>query len=890
MKKKTRSVKNEFANFKADPTHELQSLQQELLDLKEICPKVIISGEDCLNYARGFAAKAKTAMGGERGRNTALACYYYYFAEQSKIKEAKQERETLQGEWASRGALVDFADFLKGIKHLSKRGADFFCKDLSKAAYDYVELAGSDGDAISINYISDDLLQGFMLLYKNGYVSADGSTGHEDEDEPNLVEQLALCLAQTYRNENENTVYRNLAHYFYSVFYAKTQELRKMRELLGLPSEAAYLIAMAYLEGNGITQINRIYASLFMQYAMLTGSQRACLAWALFFEPFAGEIESGNSDKKLLDGYCSVLYHGLLLCKLQEQPVFGELRCGQENVYEQGGVKKDISLDILLTLTAAMTRLIKWKNYRLEDYPMLLQVVDFLHELTEKYKGGSECSAAIRCCCARLISILSEEEDLSEELRIFASFYVKIKPEFTDEDVAFELIKPYLGKGNKIADQTLLDIDAVALSNKAATEYKRLLKAGESEALSKLAQIGELDEQTCLRETELAAERGNPIAALNVCQESAHRNKNKKGLIDQLIKVAVNGVPQAFFSLYRMYDSLKGKENGMLADTCLRYASLYLEKEAKNILNRKQLMGQYHPLPFMQVLDRLDMLSDSDSTAAVFLGSMFATGMIVPRDPFMSLMYFRQAVGLGDETSVYELNKNYISNWGTDDDEGLICSVQHCMEHMQRYGAYNRFEEEEDSDEVFYLVEELYTELENGKTWLECYIFANVFDEPLWDILTVDRMHHIEDLNDEQKKAACQRLMLDARKILSDHAQYNFTDPKKYFEKLRELTTALSSIPDEKEMRWYKKTLTDLKMLCALRGNCALDLGGIGEYMRDSYNADNFIATVLSRAAFEGLSLKGSKADPAICADLFIKDEAEKKKSPADFINVTVEQ
>ena len=151
-------------------------------------------------------------------------------------------------------------------------------------------------------------------------------------------------------------------------------------------------------------------------------------------------------------------------------------------------------------------------------------------------------------------------------------------------------------------------------------------------------------------------------------------------------------------------------------------------------------------------------------------------------------------------------------------------------------------------------------------------------------------MHHIEDLNDEQKKAACQRLMLDARKILSDHAQYNFTDPKKYFEKLRELTTALSSLPDEKEMRWYKKTLTDLKMLCALRGNCALDLGGLGEYMRDSYNADNFIATVLSRAAFEGLSLKGSKADPAICADLFIKDEAEKKKSPADFINVTVEQ
>lgn len=902
-KKAIPSLKEDFRTREKIVADEIQHFEQLLLERSEPFPKITVSAEECLQHARDYAVKAQSNSK-LQGSYVSLACYYYYFAKyQFLVPEAGKELEQLLGQWASRAALGSEKKLLTKKTKLKKNEVKKLSELVATAFVGYNSKFYFVDINTSLTLVPDDLLYAIHVIYESGYgpgfFNLDFDFDFDEDDDDDFV-SLRLVLENLRHCPNNGSHEETMCTLFTEFIECVEHEMdvvsEHIKDNLGMPSEAAFMIGMAYLEGNGIVQPNRSYAYAFLKYAMLTGSPRACLAWAVFGETFDTD-RSDDNDTALLECYCNTLLHGFLLCRIdlncKEDNMLVSLRKGQLCLYEDQE-RNDISLNIALSLTAALIRIYRLSSCTEALLNAFMSFIVTITELSINLERSYYGQMAIRCCLARMITIIGDNPTLKEEVGMIVDTFTKSQNNYTSKArMAFELIKPYINKKEAIVDQTLLDLDPISKDAQVQKAYIRLASQGSPEAFFKLASIGKMTPDNKLFKSGIlnSAATGHPVACYNAYVFSSQQDNCDEDTKFHYLRQSILGsVPQAFISLFREYAEEKGIKRE-IADTCLRYATEYLYPKAKNTLNAKKLAGDYKPLPFIRVIEEIEDLAQSSSTAAIFLASLYLKGIILPQDPFKADSWYRKAVELGDPVSVEQLLHQYAEKGSSDIQYRLLGSMQHNLEIRDAYPVVDDLEEDQEENTAY--VSKLYESLKKGKSWLEKHIFADVYDAELWQIMGI-RTQAREKLSDEHKQAYAQKAMLDACRIycemedvepLLDDGKSSRDKTLLHDLKLVHYCSLHSDLQD------YLCNYNDLRMFVSLRGKCSLDVKEAKKYIQDSYTANNFVATVLSRVNIEALSLKGTEAEIKVDSQNTSNKSGKKRIQQSKHVfDVTVEQ
>ncbi len=865
-----------------------QSLDQRLIE-KEL----LILGKDCLEvseqdpqklFEQGIAyfqkgKDLKTKF--EKEKAYAFACFYFYFAQCKGYKNARSMRLQAQGELASRYFDAKMKDVLCGRDKLGLSEAKEFIPSVLQNYFDFSKSSFIHVVGIGLYLVPDHIMCALQVMLESGFVFDREMEPEVGRQEMNPLDFIAQSLHRGQGIDCEEYIGEDLADFLLWGFDRTSDKSGFGKDIYGMPSECAYLIGMSYLEGK-IVPRDKVQACRFLRYAMLTGSPRACLAWAVYFEEF-GYRQENNSTQDLLASYCGTLLHGIMLCALNSND---ELK-KYSTFVNLKGVQENSNINIEYSLMYSLSLLLAFRTSRLKSLPTdtpIDTVLNLFIHMLSLFGDDQEAEEYLRCSFACLIYACQDDEVHSLRLKLAASSFLlkeEIKCETDLKESYFfiqALLEPLLEKKSELAQKIIcyipVDPDVKVINR----TLKELSKHNNANALFKLTtQDNLLNDSADFSPILKLAELGHPVSQYYL---SLH---HPKGMIpfdtayDMAMKSLRSGIPMSFFAIYNLLQNSKNRINRQLAYTCLCYASEFiLPKSSSTELERVKKEGLYKPLPFMQVIDEIKTKSLSDSTCAVFLGTLYAHGTILPNDQYKAITYFRRAVQLGDLVSIRELSSVYAVNWSVPDNGFILSGMQHALDIMSRFGIGANKVLSTNGKIANRLAKKLYNALKNGHTWLEKNIFDRSKDDAVWRVFEIenDALASSDESNPELFFDSSSEELLNI--YAEDQAELYLCDEfiKSNEKHLLDLLNIVSKVHDSS----YEKRMTELRVLLSLRGYAGTDANTLCEDILHGANCDSYLCHALYLTDLRPLSMDSLEHNEKVSKTASHK--AKPKKTP----------
>lgn len=866
----------------------LEALQKQLLANKGSAEKVILDPEELFQFAITLQSKARQVKDPlEKGNLYSESCFYFYLAQEHGKREADKLRRQVCGEWASRIYSHEYCDFLCGQGGLTSDEATHFCADVISSLLESTRECFLQELGLGVFMVPDHVLAAFCAMRDFRF---DDSGGKEMADPFSFVQDL---LGRIQGCDFEDNIGRDLSGFYSWCMAGDGKEEPFFENFFGIPSEAAFAIGMAYLEGKWLKP-SRVMAARFIRYAVLTGSPRACLAWALFFDDLG--LVSEDGDDGFFECYCGTLFHGIMLCLLQYNPALKSRISGMQYAVVNGKSKIRIDAALMLSLGGALSAHYE-KNRTVGSSPDPGAIINLLAALKKSDKNDAEIDASVRITGARLLNILQNEEPLLKKLNDFVDEYYrtgKKRQTATAHAPSFELIKPLLGKNvkNQAINLCLLDLDGIIQEAGIIPHLDALCKENVADAIFKratLAWVQEGKEGKLLEAFVKSANCGYPISMYNLAIFLMQEGKSSEAL-SYAEKALFGGIPQTFFILYQLGAHCKGKKYE-LACTCLRYAAEYLlPTDAVKELNSLRQSGRYKPLPFMKELEKLEEQAQNDPVCACLLGTMYARGMIVPCDKYQTIRWYRQAVSLGDHMSVENLFSLYVKeHWFEGADRTAVTDMCHALEISSRYGIGTGKDFSAESSKAENALKKILVALRNGKTWLEQMLYMRNLKGDVISAFGLDNA----DFESDKEPDELVQYEANAREYIEtmgDCRMLDFMGEGLLFETHAPAIKALLIMTKGCDPRMYKLN-SESKALTALRGFLPLDLKQCRNLLLQSMNNDSTFAKALYKVSWDVLNLQNTGYDPQKKHLVKLIQEKDKEKIQSDdYFDLSVEQ
>lgn len=866
----------------------LGSLQEQFLANKGSAEQIAIDPEALFQYAITLQSKARQVKDTvEKGRLYSESCFYFYLAQAHGKKEAEQLRRQICGEWASRMYSQEYCEFLCGHNGLTSDEATHFCADVIASLLDTTRECFLQDLELGVFVVPDHVLAAIGAMRNFRF---DDSGGKEMSDPFSFVQDL---LGRIQGCDFEDNIGRDLSGFFSWCMAGNGKEKTFFEEFFGIPSEAAFAIGMAYLEGKWLKP-SRVMAARFIRYAVLTGSPRACLAWALFYEDLG--LVSDDGDDSFFECYCGTLFHGIMLCLLQYVPALKNSLGSTQYVVttDKGNIRVDAAL--MFSLGGALSA--HYEKNRIAFFsPDPNAIINVLTAFKKNAGNDAQIDACVRITGARLLNILQNDDLFLKKLNDFIDEYYrkgKSRKSAAVHAPSFELIKPLLGKNtkNRELNLCLLDLDGIIQEKSIIPHLDALCQENVADALFKratLAWMHDGKEENLLDAFFKGAACGNPISMYNLAIFLMHEGR-KDEAVNYAEKALFGGIPQTFFLLYQLGAHCKGKKYE-LACTCLRYAAEYLlpGDAVKELANLRQ-SGRYKPLPFIRELEKLEEQAKSDPVCASLLGTMYARGMIVPRDKYQTIRWYRQAVSLGDHLAVENLFALYVKqHWFDGAERTAITDMCHALEISSRYGIGTGKSTGADSSKAEHALKKILLALRNGKTWLEQMLYMRNLKEDAVSAFGLDSADFVSDQKPDhliQYEASAHEYI----ETMGDCRMLDFMGDGLLIDMYAPAIDALKVMTKESDPRMYKLN-AESKSITALRGFLPLDLKLCQAWLLQSMNNDSTFAKALYKVSWEILDLQNTGYDPKKSMLIQAKQEKSNKKVQSDdYFDLSVEQ
>ncbi len=885
---------------KNNPVRKRKSLNQRLIE-KEL----LILGKDSIEVSQqdplklfeqgaGYLQQARDATSDQdKAKCYPLACFYFYLAQCMGQPNARSMRLTAQGEWASRYLDSKLSGILCQNDKLGIKEAKEFIPTVLQSYFDFSKNALIDELGIGVYLIPDYILCAFQIMLDSGFVFDREQEPESSRQEMNPIDFLAQSLHRSQGIECEEYTGEDLASFLMWCFDRTPDKAGFGKEIFGMPSECAYLIGMSYLEGK-ILPRDKVQACRFLRYAMLTGSPRACLAWAVYFESF-GYQQLDNGPQDLLSDYCGILLHGLMLCALNSNPDILRYTnsLSPDGLQEQGCINIEYSLMYSLCVLLAF-RSIKLKGCPAE--PSTDAVLSLFFRMLNLFEKDPKADEYLRCALAALIFACRKDELHSLRLKLATSRLIKKRihnpTEIADSLFSIQtLIEPLLAKKSELALKFICYIPSELASKTINKALHEMAGRNNANALFKLGNLQfYTDDDIDIETFSKLARLGHPVAQYILSLNYQTGRIPFKTALGLAMKSLRSGIPMSFYTLYVLLKDSKNSIERQLAYTCLRYASEFiLPKLSVTEYERVKKERKYRPLPFMQVIEEIEKKALTDSTCAVFLGILYTHGTIMPNDQYKALTHFRKAVALGDQISLGELSSVYAANWSVPDDDYIISGMQHALDIMSRFGTGARKKVLSNGRAAHRLANKLYDALKNGHTWLEMNIFDRSKDDAVWRVFDIDN----DALGSSEEKNPALYYDSSSEELLKIYGDlqptlYLVDDYTKSNDKhLLDLLTKVADVHDES----YEKRMAELKVLLSLRGYAGTSKDTIDEDILHGANCDSCLCNALYLTDLRPLSIDylAAGCDSTAQAQPH-KDKSEKSGKVENFEKETVQQ
>lgn len=885
---------------KNNPVRKRKSLNQRLIE-KEL----LILGKDSIEvsqqersklFAQGcdYLEQARDANSEQdRAKCYHLSCFYLYLAQCMGQPNARDIRLSAQGEWASRY----FDSKLKGVLcqayKLGLKEAKEFIPTVLQSYFDFSKSSFIHELGIGVYLVPDHVLCAFQVMLESGFAFDIEQEPESSKQEMNPIDFIAQSLHRSQGIECEEYIGEDLASFLLWCFDRTPDKAGFGKEIFGMPSECAYLIGMSYLEGK-ILPRDKVQACRFLRYAMLTGSPRACLAWSVYFESF-GYQQVNNSAQDLLSDYCANLLHGLMLCALHSNPdlVSYTNSLSLEGLQDKGGINIEYSLMYSLSM------LLAFRSLRLKgcpNEPPIDTVLSLLSRMLSLFDKDPKADEYLRCALAGLIFACREDEVYSLRLKLASSRLIKKRIRNATEiaDSLFmvqTLIEPLLAKKSKLAQKFICYIPTDPANKTINKALNEMAGQNNANALFKLAsQQFFTDDDIDIDTFSKLARLGHPVAQYNLSLNYQTGKIPFKTALDLAMKSLRSGIPMSFYVLYVLLKDSKNSVEQQLAYTCLRYASEFiLPKLSVTEYERVKKERKYRPLPFMQVIEEIEKKASTDSTCAVFLGTLYTHGTIMPNDQYRALTYFRKAVELGDLISIAELSSVYAVNWSVPDNGHILSGMQHALDIMSRFGIGSQKKPANQGKIAHRLAKKLYDALKTGHTWLEMNIFDRCKDDPVWRVFDIDNdaLASADEKNPALFYDSSSVALLNAYAEEQSEIYLRDDFTKSNDKHLFDLLTAVADVHDES----YEKRMAELKVLLTLRGFAGTSKDTIDEDILHGANCDSCLCNALYLTDLRPLSVDYLAAgDDSTAQAQTHKEKSEKSGKVESFENGTVQQ
>lgn len=510
----------------------------------------------------------------------------------------------------------------------------------------------------------------------------------------------------------------------------------------GLPSSVAMRLAQSYLSGIDVP-CDRARANFFLSYALMTGSLASytIAPLYLFSLDLTDDREIFNLQKLFLNGFCLYTFS-------RERSEVASLYLLDSNYSyrfdkTKGNIGDDLLYNCLLTLdyfrssfnidadTQELTEDGFKENYEDETKYLLASASAYLcHRLADR-------DASVTAYAALLVVLnLLPEICASDMHKVLVS--TKVLSATTPADIqaiTLALLDKNPKRDNYYANKAYIESYYFSLNEKSLPQVQYLATFGDGRASLRLGSMeveeflthneGKTPTSTSLWELGVEAYDGLSCFNRALCYAKACAYDKAICSAKQAIKCNIGA---AYFILYQSYL----KEDKALAHTYLRLANNYLLKEGRIELQKLKTKQQYSPLPYMEIIEHLEEISEYSPAAALQLALFYSKSGVLPADPFKHFEYMRKSISLGMgrmRNIVADSYKMFFGNC----DLYLNRPLGGIYENLTSVYKGSRINQdfvdvEKDEAEVTKLMHKLYNALKAGKSDLERHAFAALVD------------------------------------------------------------------------------------------------------------------------------------------------------------------
>ncbi len=811
-----------------------------------------------------------------------FACFYFYLAQYYDVPNARSMRLEAQGEMAAGYFDSKYKDILCGKSELGLQEARDFIPAVLQSYIEFSKNCFIKDVGIAPYLVPSHILGAFQTAYESGFAFDHGVDPDDSKQELDPIEFVAQSLHRSQGLDCEEFVGEDLASFLLWSFDRTPDKAGFAKDIFGMPAECAYLVGMSYIEGKIIPR-DKIQACRFIRYAMLTGSPRACLAWAVYFEGF-GYRQQNNTNQDLLEDYSIDLFHGLLLCALPKNSELVE----HINSLSLRGFNEHDGINIQCSLMYSLSMILAFRALRLNcapEEPSGDAVLNLFCLMLNLYHKDPEAEEYLRCALACLFFVYREEDVYALRLGVATSFFINKVPRrnsrVTEPYLVIQaLLEPLLEKKSELAQKIVCYVPMDTTEKFINKSLQDLAKKNNASALFKLATEqfynGKMGYDTFTKLAEL----GHPVSQYNVSLNYQTGAVSTQDALNLAMKSLRSGIPMSFYTIYDLLKNSKDIVERQLAYTCLRYAAEFiLPKTSADELNKAKGEQRYKPLPFMVVLDEIEKNAANDPTCAVFLGTLYAHGNVMPHDQYKAMTYFRQAVSFGDLISISELSTVYGATWSVPDKGYILSSMQHALDIMSRFGIGAQKNSGSNNGAIAHrLAKKLYEALKNGNTWLEKNIFDRARDDAVWSVFNIKNSAPVASkkhaaLFFDSSSEELLNIYAEDQAVLYMRDEFTISSDKRALELLK----IVANVHDES----YEKRMTELKVLLSLRGSAGGLVNSISDDILHGANCDSYLCHALYVTDLRPLASNNLEKNDDKLTKPQAKIQNTKKKEPS---------
>ncbi len=558
-------------------------------------------------------------------------------------------------------------------------------------------------------------------------------------------EQLQIQI-DDYDDE-ENILYlESLRTIFESSFnvYHPTQIYAESSSVIrGMPGNVAYRIANAYMRGSDLP-LDKAKARQWYSYGMVVGDPFCTMAFIVYFLDL--EIESEVESEVQLTNLYTLLLNSFALVRYQ--------KCVKEQCYLsfEPCCKKGNDLEeiCLFNILAFLNSLKFDCDYESVPFALPTEMFDDFIDIVISNLHNSPNSYRLKAAVALYLEItgtLEDDPDLLNEIAL--SLDLNLKKESEIPDFLFEFIQDGLKEKDPytLCAYVCLFCSYKDSFDKIPKKYLHVLsKQGYAKAsflLGNQVLEGHEPGEKALDYWEIAAEQGSSFALLNIALGAVLNNNLEKA--EEYARRTLNyGNILGYYVLYKVYES----SNVQLAHTYLRYAAEYIFPDAIEEYKHLKATGAYSPLPFMQLIEELEEMSDNNAQACLILCDMYHSGIFLPANVEKAFEYQQKTIKNGYTSFFGYYQSMYKNAFPLDTPQttyfptfrkSLDISYNFTMDDKD--GATN------DSTPAIYKMKEIINKLIAGKTQLEKDITYNLYHSEFWANTNSLKKKHLKGMD-----------------------------------------------------------------------------------------------------------------------------------------------